>query len=130
MTMVDNTRLRGNEINNTFTKITPLTSYVVSPFQHNILSNQNRIISEKSSLPTIQEEEEEEVIIMTKDDSVASHHYWRGEDTKVFDSIKKYFGTELLLLNNNAITVTSKGLLQLSTNLSSRARNAMILPGP
>ena len=41
-----------------FTKITPLTSSVVSPFQHTKLSNQNRIM--KSNLPTIQTEEEEE----------------------------------------------------------------------
>ena len=118
-----------NKINNTFTKITPLTSSVVSPFQHTKLSNWNRII--KPNLPTIQkeEEEEEEVIIISKGDSAASHHCWREEDKKVLNSIEKHSGPEVLLPNNNIIVVTSQGLLPISPDLSSQARNDMILPG-
>ena len=59
----------------------------------------------------------------------ASRHYRREEDKKVLDSIKKHFEPEVLLPNNNKIAITSQGLLPLSTDLSSRACNAMILPG-
>ena len=66
---------------------------------------------------------------MAKGDSAASHHYWREEDKKVLNSIEKHSGPEVLLPNNNTIAVTIQGLLSLSHNLSSQARNAMILPG-
>ena len=70
-----------------------------------------------------------EQCVMAKGDSAASHHYWREEDKKVLDNIESYSGPSVLLPNNSTIAVTSKGQLALSSTLSSRAKNAMILPG-
>ena len=70
-----------------------------------------------------------EQCVMAKGDSAASHHYWREEDKKVLDNIESYSGPSVLLPNNSTIAVTSKGQLALSSNLSARAKNAMILPG-
>ena len=71
----------------------------------------------------------DEEIIYAKGDSAASHHYWREEDKQVLEKIEKHSGPSVLLPNNNTISVTSRGQLPLSEQLSSRARNAMILPG-
>ena len=66
---------------------------------------------------------------MTKGDSAANNHYWQEEDKKVLNEIEANSGPLVLLPNNSIISATSQGQLPLSAIFSSRARNAMTLPG-
>ena len=78
---------------------------------------------------TKQANPERDVTIIAKGDSAASNHYWREEDKKVLDNIEDFAGPKVVLPNNSTIGVTKIAQLPFSTDLSDRAKNAMILPG-
>ena len=65
---------------------------------------------------------------MAKGDSAASSHYWRQEDEMCLNDVKHFAGPSVLLPNKEKIAATQRGQLSLSTDLSSQAQTAMILP--
>ena len=63
---------------------------------------------------------------MAKGDSIASHHYCR---TKCVHNMQDCAGPAVLLPNNQTISSTKQGQLNISKQLSSKAQTAMVLPG-
>ena len=65
---------------------------------------------------------------MAKVDSPTSSHYWRDQDKTILRNIKNCIRPSVLLPNNDLISSTSWGQLPLSSELSTAAKTAMILP--
>ena len=65
---------------------------------------------------------------MAKGDSAASSHYYRDQDKAVLHDIQNCIEPSVLLPNNEFITSMSQGQLPLSSELTNKAKTAMILP--
>ena len=66
--------------------------------------------------------------IMAKEDSAASSYYWREEDNKCLENIKKFKGPSVLLPNIFLIKAGRKVQLPLSEELFPQAQTAMKIP--
>lgn len=65
---------------------------------------------------------------IAKGDTGASSHYWRGKDKEVLKNTTKINGPAVKLPNDELIYATEQGDLPISTQLSTTAQKAMILP--
>ena len=65
--------------------------------------------------------------IKAKGDSGASNHYWRLADLDVFDELITKTGPTVALPDNTTLTSSQQGILPLSTELSVKAKTAVIL---
>ena len=65
---------------------------------------------------------------MAKVDSAASKNYWREEDIQFLTDIKPYRGPSVTLPDGDILKPLQKGMLPLSSQLSSKATEAIVLP--
>ena len=68
-------------------------------------------------------------LINVKIDTGASSNYIRPEDAHILENIEKQPGPPVTLPDDGVINYTHKGILLLSTALSTKAKTATILPG-
>ena len=66
---------------------------------------------------------------MPKWDIEASHHYWCTQDTVCLQNVQDCAGPAVLLPNNQTISTTKQGQLNISKHLSTKVQTAMDLPG-
>ena len=67
-------------------------------------------------------------VTIAKGDSGASKHYWRPQDKNCLTNVQPYTAVAVTLPNSSSITSETKGQLPLSTKLSSKAKEAIVLP--
>ena len=67
-------------------------------------------------------------VVIAKGDSGASANYWRDEDKSILQNIHPNTSIKVTLPNNDPITSTQSGTLPLSNKLSSKAKEATVLP--
>lgn len=67
-------------------------------------------------------------VTIAKGDSGASKHYWRPQDKNCLTNVQPYTNIAVTLPNANSISSETKGELPLSNKLSSRAKEAIVLP--
>ena len=68
--------------------------------------------------------------VLAKADSGASGNYWRDKDKHVLANIKPDTIVSVNLPNAQPITSTLTGTIPLSNNLSTKAKQATVLPNP
>ena len=67
-------------------------------------------------------------IVIAKGDSGASANYWRSEDIKVLQNMHRNTSINVTLPNNHSISSTQSGTIPLSNKLSTKAKEATVLP--
>ena len=67
-------------------------------------------------------------VVIAKGDSAATHNYWRKVDTQCLMSIKPVSPCNVILTNFDIMQSTHSGQLPLSNKLSTKAKDALILP--
>ena len=67
-------------------------------------------------------------IVIAKGDSGASANYWRSEDTKVLQNMHRNTSINVTLPNNHSISSTQSGTIPLSNKLSTKSKEATVLP--
>ena len=67
-------------------------------------------------------------VVIAKGDSAATHNYWRQEDTQCLMYIKPASPHNIILPNSGIIQPTHSGHFPLSNKLSTKAKDALILP--
>ena len=65
---------------------------------------------------------------MANGNSAASNNYWREEDIQFLTNIKPYRVLSVTLLDRDMLEPSQKGTLPLSSQLSSEATDATVLP--
>ena len=66
--------------------------------------------------------------IVAKDNIAASENYWREENIQFLSNIKPYRSPSITLLNREMLDPSHKRTLPLSSQLSSEATEAAVLP--
>ena len=67
-------------------------------------------------------------IVIAKGDSGASAHYWREQDKAILQNIHPDTSVKVTLPNAEPISSTLKGTIPLTSKLTSKARQATVLP--
>ena len=81
-----------------------------------------------TSIVSLHSQHPENEYVIAKGDSAASQHYWRNQDKRCLSNINPCTSSNVKLPNNEHISATKQGVINISNKLSNIAKTAKILP--